>query len=84
MDCIFSDASDKHDRMSINTTDVDAMKMKGTYLLSQKFTNLEKFERFVESNSVFGTSLSTNYYCESDSGVKLATYWLRKRKGKTG
>ena len=22
--------------------------------------------------------------CESDSGVKLATCWLRKRKGKTG
>ena len=27
---------------------------------------------------------SRKYDCESDSGVKLATCWLRKRKGKTG
>ena len=26
----------------------------------------------------------TRTYCESGSGVKLATCWLRKRKGKTG
>ena len=26
----------------------------------------------------------TQRYCESDSGVKLAICWLRKRKGKTG
>ena len=62
VNCIFVDAADKHDRMPINSTDVDAMKINGTYFSSQQFTSKENFENFIESNSVFGYSLSKNFF----------------------
>ena len=38
----------------------------------------------VESPRVAFSGRQVNEACESDCGVKLATCWLRKRKGKTG
>ena len=72
MDCIFVDASDKHDRMPINTTDVDAMKMKGTYFSSQQFTLLlgdEPVRHFTPGTD--GESFSgrkRSLFNDSDSG----------------
>ena len=60
--CIFVDAADKHDKLPIDAIDVDAMKMKGTYVFNQQLTSQKKFVDFMESNSVFGTSLSKNFY----------------------
>ena len=48
--------------LPIDAIDVDAMKMKGTYFTNQPFTDKGKFLEFIESNSVFGTSLSKNFY----------------------
>lgn len=56
------DAADKHDRLPIDAIDVDAMQMKGTYVSSQQFTRQDHLLTFIESNSVFGTSLSKNLY----------------------
>ena len=36
------------------------------------------------SGMKFINGLNSEYRCESDCGVKRATCWLRKRKGKTG
>lgn len=82
MDCIFVDAADKHDRMPINSTDVDAMKIKGTYFSSQQFTSKENFENFIESNSVFGYSLSKNFFLYTIArqyAVKLKPTIFHKR-----
>ena len=62
VDCIFVDAADKHDRLPIDAIDVDAMKMKGTYVSNQPLTSQKKFVDFMESNTVFGTALSKNFY----------------------
>lgn len=62
VDFIFVDAADKHDRMPLDTVDVDAMKMKGTYFASERFTSEEQFVDFIESNTVFGNFLSKNFF----------------------
>ena len=62
VDFIFVDAADKHDRMPLDTVDVDAMKMKGTYFASERFTSEEQFVDFIESNTVFGAFLSKNFF----------------------
>lgn len=62
VDFIFVDASDKHDKMPLDTVDIDLMKMKGTYFTNQTFTNEDDFVNFIESNAVHGTALSKNFY----------------------
>ena len=82
VDFIFVDAADKHDRMPLDTVDVDAMKMKGTYVSREKFTNEEQFVAFIESNAVFGASLSQNFYLYTVArqyAVKLKPTSFHKR-----
>ena len=43
-------------------SDIDLIKMKGTYFTNQRFANEDVFVDFIESNAVFGTALSKIFY----------------------
>ena len=82
VDCIFLDAADRHDKMPLDTVDVNTMSIKGTYFSNQKFTDEANFVKFIESNSVFGSSLSKNFYLYTIArqyAVKLKPTTYHKR-----
>ena len=62
VDFIIKDASDPHDKMPLNSMDVDRMSTNGKYFASQPFVCQEEFVKFLKTNRAFGSQFSKDFY----------------------